>query len=390
MNKLYPSEQNVRERLIKLHRAIDINAILEKNKVVIIYGPHQAGKTILVEDFLAQSPLKYKTFSGDQLDIANDFAKCELNLLKKIIGDTELLVIDEAQKIINIGRALKLIVDNIPNIYVIAMGSSSFDLANATDEALTGRKNLATLYPVAMCELQKNYTQYELEKNLDEYLIYGTYPNVITYETNEQKQKRIIEIKNSYLMKDILELHKIKKPHLGINLLKLLAFQVGSEVSTSELGNSLGLDHKTVAHYLELLEKSFVIFRLDGFSRNLRKEINKMSKYYFYDLGIRNAVIANFNNLETRNDIGQLWENFLLIERMKKNSYQSIPANYYFWRTYDQKEIDLIEERGGQLYGYEFKWQANKTKAPKEWLATYKNASYKIINRSNYFEFITA
>lgn len=377
------------ETITTIPRAINIEDCLEKNKVVIIYGPRQSGKTTLVNNFLAYTKLKYNMFSGDQLDFANNFGKCDLDLLKKMLGDIELLVIDEAQKIENIGRALKLVIDNIPNIYVIATGSSSFDLANATDEALTGRKNLATLYPIAMLELDQSYTQYELEKNLDEYLIYGTYPNIITYKTNEQKQNRIIEIKDAYLIKDILEFHKVKKSKMIINLLKLLAFQVGSEVSTSELGSNLGLDHKTVARYLDLLEKSFVIFRLDGFSRNLRKEINKMSKYYFYDLGIRNAVIANFNDLNVRNDVGQLWENFVMIERIKRNAYKKIPVNYYFWRTYDQKEIDLIEERGGKLHGYEFKWKKNKTKPPKDWLETYINANYEVITSGNYFEFVT-
>lgn len=369
-------------------RIINIEDSIEKNKVVIVYGPRQVGKTTLVNDFLSRTSLKYKMFSGDQLDFANSFGKCELELIKKLLGDTQLLVIDEAQKIENIGRAIKLVVDSIPGIYVIATGSSSFDLANATDEPLTGRKNLVTLYPIAMMELCQIHTQYELDKNLSEYLIYGTYPNIITYKTNDQKQNRIIEIKDAYLIKDVLEFHGIKKSQVVINLLKLLAFQLGSEVSTTELGSSLGLDRKTVMRYLELLEKSFVIFRLNGFSRNLRKEVNKMGKYYFYDLGIRNALISNFNDLDSRDDIGQLWENFLMIERIKRNSYKKLSINYYFWRTYDQKEIDLIEERGGKLYGYEFKWSESKVKPPQDWLKTYKNASYEVINAKNYFDFV--
>lgn len=370
-------------------RIIHIEDILEKNKAVIIYGPRQAGKTTLVKDFLSHTNLKYKLFSGDQLDFADHFSKCDLELIKKLLGDTQLLVIDEAQKIDNIGTAIKLVVDNILNIYVIATGSSSFDLANATDEPLTGRKNLVTLYPVAMMELRQIYTPYELEKNLSEYLIYGTYPNIITYKTHEQKQNRIVEIKNAYLIKDILKFHNVKKSQIIINLLKLLAFQLGSEVSTTELGSQLGLDNKTAMHYLALLEKSFVIFRLNGFSRNLRKEVTKMGKYYFYDLGIRNALIANFNDLDTRDDIGQLWENFLMIERIKSNAYKNLAVNYYFWRTYDQKEIDLIEERGGKLYGYEFKWKKDKTKPPKDWLENYKNASYEVITTQNFLEFVT-
>jgi uncharacterized protein len=371
-------------------RTINIENSLEKNKAVIIYGPRQVGKTTLVKDFLSHTKLKYKMFSGDQLDFVNNFSKCDLELIKKMLGDAQLLVIDEAQKIENIGTAIKLIVDNIFDIYVITTGSSSFDLANATDEPLTGRKNLLTLYPIALLELSKIYTQYELEKNLREYLIYGTYPNIITYKTNEQKQNRINEIKDAYLIKDVLEFHGIKKSQVVLNLLKLLAFQLGSEVSTVELGRALGLDHKTILRYLELLEKSFVIFKLTGFSRNLRKEVSKMNKYYFYDLGIRNALISNFNDLDNRDDIGRLWENFLMIERMKRNSYKKISVNYYFWRTYDQKEIDLIEERGGKLYGYEFKWkQDKKIKPPSDWLSSYKNASYEIIDVGSCFKFVT-
>lgn len=376
-------------RMMQIERAINIESILEKNKVAILYGPRQVGKTTLVNDFLARANLKYKIFSGDQLDFANSFGRCDLEFIEKSLGDIQLLVIDEAQKIANIGTALKLVVDHIPDIYVIATGSSSFDLANATDEPLTGRKNVATLYPIAMLELLKNHTQGELEKNLDTYLIYGSYPNIITYNTIEQKQNRILEIKDGYLIKDVLKFHGVKRSRTVINILKLLAFQIGSEVSTTELGSSVGLDHKTVMNYLELLEKSFVIFRLDGFARNLRKEINKMGKYYFFDLGIRNALIANFNALDTRNDVGQLWENFLMVERIKKNIYQKMATNRYFWRTYDQKEIDLIEERGGKLFGYEFKWKQDKAKPPKDWLETYQNASYEVITLDNYLKFIT-
>lgn len=372
-----------------ISRKIKIENHLEKNKAVIIYGPRQAGKTTLTKDFLSRTKLKYRLFTGDQLPFANDFSKCDLNIIKKIIGDSQLLAIDEAQKIDNIGRAIKLVVDNIPDIYVIATGSSSFDLANAADEPLTGRKNIVTLHPVSIAELAQTYTPYELEKNLEDYLIYGMYPNIITYEIKEQKQNRINEIKDSYLIKDILELHSVKKSEIIIKFLKLLAFQIGSEVSTCELSNNLGIDHKTVTRYLELLEKSFVIFRLGGFSRNLRKEVSKMGKYYFFDLGVRNALISNFNDLDTRNDVGQLWENFLMIERIKNNRYNGASVNYYFWRTYDQKEIDLIEERNGKLYGYEFKWNKNRIAPPKEWLETYKNGSYEVIDINNYVDFVT-
>jgi uncharacterized protein len=369
-------------------RIADIQSNLQKNKVLIIYGPRQVGKTTLVQEFLAKTSLKYLFYTGDDIEFANDFSRCNLENTKKMFSGVDLVVIDEAQKITNIGRALKLVVDHIPNIYIICTGSSSFDLPNSTDEPLTGRKNVINLYPIAIAELLKNETAYDINRKLSEYLIYGLYPNVVELKTYQEKESRIKEIKNAYLIKDILNFNRVKNAKVIIDLLKLLAFQVGSEASTLELGKNLGLDSKTVAKYLDLLEKAFVIFRLDGFSRNLRKEINKMSKYYFYDLGIRNAIISNFNGLSDRNDIGQLWENFLMAERMKANSYKKIAVNYYFWRTYDQKEIDLIEERAGNLYGYEFKWKKEKNIQPQMWLETYKNATYEIINDGNYLEFV--
>jgi uncharacterized protein len=371
-----------------IKRIIEIKKHLEKNKVLVIYGPRQVGKTTLVQDFLSKTSLKHKYFTGDQIDFSSDFGSCDLNLIKKIVGNIDLLVIDEAQKIENVGRALKLVVDNIKNIYVIATGSSSFDLANAASEPLTGRKNVVNLYPVSLLELSEAHTSYEIDKNLQDYMVYGMYPNVITYTDREQMIDRISEIKDSYLIKDIFEFQKVRNSKVIFDLLKLIAFQIGSEVSTVELGNSLGIDHKTVLRYLDLLEKSFVLFRLDGFSRNLRKEVSKMSKYYFYDNGIRNALISNFNNMDTRNDLGQLWENFMLMERIKRNAYKNKHTNYYFWRTYDKKEIDLIEEKSGKLHGYEFKWKKDKNKIPGEWLETYKNSTYEVITSANYDKFV--
>ena len=371
-----------------IKRAINLEAHLEKNKVLIIYGPRQVGKTTLVHQFLSQTKLRHTLFTGDELGFAKDFGACDLEFIKKTFSKTELLVIDEAQKIENIGRALKLTVDHLPDIYVVVTGSSSFDLANSMDEPLTGRKNIITLYPISLNELTKAQSPYELERSVGDHLIYGMYPNIITYKTYAEKENRIKEIANAYVIKDVLEFHKVKRSEAVVNLLRLLAFQIGSEVSTSELGQQLGLDHKTVARYLHLLEQSFVIFRLNGFSRNLRKEISKMSKYYFFDTGVRNALISNFNSLEQRNDVGQLWENFIMMERIKGNAYSKLSVNYYFWRTWDQKEIALIEERGGKLCGYEFKWGGKKARPPKDWLETYKEASFEVIDRENYLDFV--
>lgn len=373
--------------MIKRH--IEIKKLVEKNKVLIIYGPRQVGKTTLVKAYLKTYKDNYIFKTGDDIPFANELALCDLKLLRNKIPQNSMLVVDEAQKIPNIGRALKLIVDNIKDIKVIVTGSSSFDLLNSTGEALTGRKNVATLYPISINEAKSIFDPYDLERSLESFLIYGMYPSILSAGNNQNKTRLIEEISHSYLLKDVLDFDKIKNSKKIFDLLRLLAFQIGNEVSTNELATNLGIDKNTVSNYLDLLEKSFVLFRLDGFSRNLRKEVSKMSKYFFYDIGIRNALISNFNDLEKRNDHGQLWENFILMERIKHNAYAGIYANYYFWRTYDKKEIDFIEERGGKLHGFEFKWKNVGIKAPMDWLETYDNADYKVITPENYFNFVT-
>ena len=370
-------------------RLVNIAENIEPNKVLIIYGPRQVGKTTLVKEFLQTTTLSYQFYTGDDLEFRQQFGQATLQSAKQVVGSSQLLVIDEAQKIPNIGTALKLVVDNIPDIIVIVTGSSSFDLSNATSEPLTGRKNIITLYPIAIAELAKTHTDYQLKQDLSKHLIYGSYPNVITYDSLAKKQNRIMEIKDSYLIKDILEFNRIKSPDKIIKLLKMLAFQLGGEVSTTELAKKLGIDAKTVAYYLDLLEKSFVLYRLDGFSKNLRKEVTKMSKYFFYDLGIRNALINNFNAMESRNDHGQMWENYFIIERLKLNRYADSNTNHYFWRTYEQKEIDLIEQNGDALTAYECKWNINsKAKAPKDWTNNYPKSQFEVISPDNYLEFL--
>jgi len=372
-----------------LVRNLILDKYLKENKVLIIYGPRQVGKTTLVKKYLLDYKGTYVYKTGDDLVFSLDFSKCSLEIMRQIVAENSLLVIDEAQKIPNIGRALKLIVDNIKNVVVMVTGSSSFDLNNRTGEALTGRKTICTLHPFSIQELINNgLSKYDINNKLEQFMIYGLYPEVYSLTTNKEKADKVLELMNSYLLKDILDFDTIKNSRVLFDLLKLIAFQIGNEVSLNELAKTLGVDKKTVARYLDLLEKSFVLFRLNGFSRNLRKEVNKMSKYYFYDLGIRNALISNFNKFDTRNDIGQLWENFMLIERMKLNGDNHRPVNYYFWRTYDQKEIDLIEECDGNLFGYEFKWSKSASKIPKEWLDTYSNSSFETISKNNYLEFI--
>ncbi len=374
---------------MRINRFYELEKLIKKGKVLIIYGARQVGKTTFVEDFLSKTKLKYRFDSGDNIKVQNILNSEDFEKIIEYVGNNELLIIDEAQNIEKIGIGLKIIIDQIKNIYVIATGSSSFDLANKTGEPLTGRKRTITLYPISQVELLEMYGKFELKEKLDHFVIFGSYPEVITAKNKTEKIEILNEIINSYLLKDILSLERVKGSKIILDLLKLLAFQIGSEVSLNELANNLNIDVKTVQRYLDLLEKAFIIKTLSGFSRNLRSEINRKNKYYFLDNGIRNGVISQYNELEDRNDIGQLWENFLIVERLKKCSYKKIYGSMYFWRTYSGQEIDLIEERDAHLYGFEFKWRQDKFKEPKEFLETYKNSSIRLINTKNYLDFIT-
>jgi predicted AAA+ superfamily ATPase len=315
-----------------------------------------------------------------------------IDKIKDFVGGLQLVVIDEAQKIPDVGQGLKIMVDHIPGIKVLITGSASLNLSYKIGEPLLGRKFDYTLFPLSHFELAKRETRFELGRTKERYLIYGSYPEVLKTETNMGKGKILTEIINSHLFKDIMELEKVKGSTVLMNLLRLVAFQIGSEVSLTELGSNLNLNVRTVARYLNLFEQAFILYKIGGFSRNLRKEITKKNKYYFLDNGIRNAVIENFNSLEKRNDLGQLWENFLVSERLKKQEYAHIGSKYnnYFWRTWEKKEIDWVEMREGKLFGYEFKWGKEKpSKSHKVWLETYKEAEFKLINQDNYFEFIS-
>ncbi|MDI6735312.1 MAG: ATP-binding protein [bacterium] len=366
----------------------NLGQFLKPGKVLVIYGPRQVGKTTLLIDFLKETQIKYRLDSGEDIRIQEVLISQNFTKILEYARGYELIVINEAQKIKNIGQGLKILVDKIPSLQIIVTGSSSFELAGQTGEPLTGRKITLTLFPVSQIEFSGLYNPFDLKNKLEEYLIYGGYPEVAATNELTEKKRILNEITGSYLLKDILELEKVKGSKILLDLLRLLAFQVGSEVSLSEIGRQLGIDYKTVARYLDLLEKAFVIYNLRGYSQNLRKEITKKSKFYFYDNGIRNSIISNFNSIELRNDIGHLWENFLVVERLKKQSYKNIYANNYFWRTWNQKEVDFVEERDGKLYGYEFKWQEKPIKPPKEWIETYSNSEFKIINRENYMDFI--
>lgn len=357
-------------------------------KIILIYGPRQVGKTTLARQVLSELPGKKLMVNADEYTFKEILSSRSAQRLGEFIEDHDILLIDEAQRIPDIGINLKILHDQFPKLKLLVTGSSSLELANRTQEALTGRKLTYQLYPISISELKKQNTHFELKQQLESHLIYGMYPEILSTKGTQRKIRYLRELVSSYLYKDVLELTNIKHADKLTNLLRLLAFQVGSQVSLSELGKQLGMAKETVETYLDLLEKSFVIFRLKGFSRNLRKEVTKMSKYYFYDVGVRNMLIENFNPLDARNDVGQLWENFLLVERKKSLAYTFSFGSHYFWRTYDQQEIDYIEEAGGQLAAYKFKFQKRSTKAPKAWKEAYPQASFQLIHPENYLDFL--
>ncbi len=297
------------------------------------------------------------------------------------------LFIDEAQYIPNIGTNLKIIVDTIP-ISVFVTGSSAFDLKNKVGEPLVGRGTFLNLYPIAQKELSPKETSMETAGKLEERLIFGGYPDVVMAKTKLEKTAALENIRDGYLLKDVLSFENIKDSVFILKLLRLIAFQIGHDISYAELAQNLNTHPDTVRRYLELLEKVFIIFSRQGYSRSLRKEYTKTPRYYFWDNGIRNIIISNLNDLSSRDDVGALWENYCIVERAKRNKYQNILVNSFYWRTYDQKEIDLVEEREGKLFGYEMKWKKDNIKAPKDFLQTYKNSSFEIINKENYLGFI--
>jgi len=361
-------------------------------KVLVLYGPRQIGKTTLVKEILKEhfGNEKVLSVSGDFAETKNIFSSQSLVVLENAVKGYDLLFIDEAQKIDQIGINLKILVDHFPNLKIIATGSSSFHLKEAFWEPLVWRKFTYRLYPIAFMELSKTFNPIEISGMLSQRLIYWGYPEIFQEHMNaNEKQRYLMEIVENYLYKDLLELDEIRHRKKIIDLLWLLAFQIGHEVSLNELARSLEISGQTVDKYLYYLEESFVIYRLRGFSRNLRNEITKTCRYYYYDNWIRNAIIQNFNDLSRRNDIGMLWENFLVMERLKKQEYQSLYTNNYFWRTHTQKEIDWIEEYDGILHWYEFKYWDKHPKVPKTFIEAYPESTYEVINKENYILFVT-
>ena len=309
---------------------------------------------------------------------------------KRLLGDKKLLIVDEAQKVEGIGQILKLMVDSIEGLKVIATGSSVFDLANKSGEPLTGRKYTFKLFPLAQMEYSTNESMVQTRAKLEERLIYGCYPELVHLPSNQEKATYLNEMADAYLLKDILEFDGIRNSDKMFDLLRLIAFQIGKEISLDELGRQLAMSRNTVEKYLDLLSKVFVIYKLPGFSRNLRSEITKTNRWYFYDNGIRNALIRNFNPLSIRNDAGELWENYVLAERVKYQSYTNKQMTNFFWRTYEQQEIDWIEESGGKLMAYEIKWNPTKTvRVPPAWTKAYPESSFQVIHPENYLDWIS-
>ncbi len=367
----------------------NLKQAVKPGRVAVLYGARRVGKTTLVKKFMESESEDALLVNGDDIVVREYLESESTEKLRDFVGNHTLLIVDEAQNIRRIGLNLKIIVDQMPHVRVVATGSSSFDLPRDVGEPLTGRKQVLKLLPLAQMELSAIEKPHETRAHLEARLVFGSYPEVVLTRSNDEREEYLREILSSYLFKDILQWEGVRHADKLQRLLQLLAFQIGSEVSLAELGRQLGMSKNTIERYLDLLEKVFVIFSRGGFSRNLRKEITKSHRYYFYDNGIRNALINNFNPLAIRDDIGALWENYVVTERLKRHEYLRESVNSSFWRTYDKKEIDLVEERKGRLAGFEMKWREHGTAPPKHWARAYPDASFEEIHRDNYLGFIT-
>lgn len=362
---------------------------ISSNKVILLIGARQVGKTTILRKIQKELDLSSQWLNADEPDILTGFsnARTSTELLQLVGSDNELVIIDEAQRIPDIGLKLKLIYDRRPDIQQIVAGSSSFDIQNKFNEPLTGRKKTFFLYPISFSEYMDYTSRIEASRLLDTRILYGSYPEIIM---NPGKEEEILlELVNSYLFKDILQLEGVRKSSQLNKLVQSIAFQIGNEVSYNELANMIGnISSETVERYLDLLEKSFIIYKLPGLHRNYRNELKKAKKYYFYDNGVRNAVINNFAPLELRIDKGALWENYLLAERIKTNHYNKYYVHSYFWRTRDQAEIDYVEDKDGYLHAFEFKWKKKKSRFPKSFVETYPKHTTHTIHRENYLSFV--
>ena len=372
--------------IIIRHIQKDLEEALFKSKIVALYGARQVGKTTLVQKILEKYKNDSLYLNCDEPDVREALTNKTSTELKSFIGSSRLVVIDEAQRIKNIGLTLKLFADNFPVTQIIAIGSSSFELSGKISEPLTGRKIEFFLYPFSIEELEQIYSHLEMDRLLEDRLIFGMYPGVIF--AGPDREKRVRELATSYSYKDVLAYQDIRNPELLEKLLQALALQIGSEVSYTELAQLLGVNKVTIANYIRILEQAYIVIQVGPFSRNIRNELKKKRKIYFVDLGLRNALINNLNPVSLRQDVGALWENFMVIERLKRNNNLGITANIYFWRTTAGKEIDYVEDMGGRLSGYEFKWKKHNFTVPKEFLNAYSGSTVKLITRHNYLKFL--
>ncbi len=361
---------------------------LEPGKVNILYGARRVGKTYLLKKIADEQNVSYLWLNGELPEVQEILETKNLNNYRNLFAGFQLVIIDEAQAIPQIGQILKIIVDELSHLKIIASGSSAFDLTNKLGEPLVGRAFWHEMYPVAQLEISLQENILETIKNKDERLVFGSYPEVINLVGFERKEEYLKDLVNAYLLKDILSLEGIRNASKIYDLLKLIAFQIGKEVSLNELGTQLGMSKNTIEKYLDLLEKVFVLKKITGFSKNLRKEITKTARWYFWDNGIRNAIINDFKALNLRNDTGELWENYLIAERLKKNEYERANKEMYFWRTYDQQEIDCLETKNSEIAAFEFKFGSKIGKIPGAFASAYPDASFQTINKENYLDFI--
>ncbi|MBA4409347.1 MAG: AAA family ATPase [Odoribacter sp.] len=362
-------------------------SLIRSRKIVLVFGARQTGKTTMCNSILEGLSGKILKINGDEMKYSELLSSRDFSRMKLLLDGYQVLFIDEAQRIPDIGINLKIIYENMPELKMLITGSSSFELGNQVKEPLTGRTSTFKLMPLSLQEIRQNTTIFDVQQKLEEYLLYGLYPEITHYTSASDKEKYLTELSSSYLYKDVLELSNIRHSSKISNLLNLLAFQIGKEVSLNEIGQSIGMSQETVNSYIDLLEKSFIVFRLSGFSRNLRKEVGKRDKIYFWDLGVRNCLIQNFSSLTTRNDVGEMWENLIVTERLKYLSNNQLNANSFFWRTYTGAEIDYIEEKNGELFAFEIKYSKLRNKAPQTWTANYGN-NFKCITRDNFWEFV--
>lgn len=366
----------------------EIASRLAPNKVILVFGARRVGKTVMMRQIVADFQGRTLMLNGEDYDTLALLENRSVANYRQLLAGVDLLAIDEAQNIPQIGSILKLIVDEVPGVRVLASGSSSFDLLNKAGEPLVGRSSQFTLSPFSQREIAQTENVLETRQNLESRLIYGSYPEVVLMTDNERRIEYLRDIVNAYLLKDILSIDGLKNSGKMRDLLRLIAFQTGSEVSYDELGKQLGMSKNTVEKYMDLLEKVFVIYRLGAYARNLRKEVTKAGKWYFCDNGIRNALIGAFAPISTRQDVGILWENYLIGERRKANDNGCLHKNFYFWRTYDRQEIDLVEESGDTLTALEFKWGQKSPLVPKIFRETYPGSAFHVVNRENYLDFV--